>query len=99
MRAALDLAGDRIAPRVHRQREALPVDEAVGRDVFLELAVIGRDFVVPVGVEVAAKAGDEPIGVALEMLVAEADVEQVARVDEAVGAVGDLRDVGRVSVP
>ena len=62
---------------------------AVGGDVFLELAVIGRDFVAPVVVERAAQAADDAIGVALELLVAQADVEQVARDDEAEAAVVD----------
>ena len=72
-------------------------------DVFLELAVIGRDFVVPVVVERAAKAADDAdrcrAGTSRRGGRRRASC---ARVDEAEGAVGDDRAMsaaGQVAAP
>ena len=73
------------------ERETLAIDEAIGRHIFAELAVIGRDFVAPVVVERTAQAAHDAPGITLELFVAQADVDQAARDDKAIAAISDVQ--------
>src|SRR5438309_2919337 len=86
LRAADDLAGGRVDGGIVRKQEAVGVQVAQDLGRFLELAVVRRDFIGPVAEELAAQTGDGAIRLALRLLVADAEAEQVFTQREAGGA-------------
>ena len=86
LRAADDVARS-VARRIDREQIALLVEVAQDDVAFVMLAVIGRDLVIPVVVEIALDADDRAIGLAPEFLVANAEVDIVAT-DREAGGVG-----------
>ena len=73
-RPADDVSARRVAHRIDREQEALHIDVAEDLGVLFELAIVGRDLVLPILVEVAANAGDDAIGVATRLLLAVAKI-------------------------
>ncbi|CUS43825.1 hypothetical protein MGWOODY_Smn2484 [hydrothermal vent metagenome] len=95
LRTANDLAGS-ILGRVNRQQESLRVDVAGDNVVLFVLAVVRRDFVVPVGVEISPDTRNHAERITLDLLVARAEVHPVATEREPEGAGLDLRQGRRL---
>src|SRR5205085_11662262 len=76
---------------IHREHEALAIDETARGHILVELTVIGRNLVGPVVIERPAKTTDHTPGIALEVLVTKTDVEQIAREVEPADAILDVR--------
>src|SRR5690606_1107904 len=86
LRAANNLAVG-IPDGIDREQVTLDVDVAINNVAFFVLAIVGRDFIVPVVIELATNTDNAAVGFTTNLLVANAEFDSVTTQRDA-GSVG-----------